>query len=60
MTIERSSIQAGQKAPVPCRVPGQLQRDDLRFIRIPRGSKGGPDNEPGWNTDKNYPGTTNA
>jgi hypothetical protein len=36
------------------RIPNQLKRQDLKFIRIPRGSKGGPDNEQGWNRDKNY------
>ena len=37
------------------RIPEQLRREDLRFIRMPRKSKGGPDNEAGWNRDKNYP-----
>ncbi|MEI6841197.1 MAG: hypothetical protein WCK53_08020 [Methanomicrobiales archaeon] len=42
--------------PLSERIPAQLMREDLRFIRIPRGSKGGKDeNEVGWNRDKNYP-----
>lgn len=38
----------------PTRIPHQLLSDEFRFIKIPRGSKGGPGNEKGWNRDRNY------
>lgn len=34
-------------------IPIPLRRDDIRFITLPRGEKGGG-NEVGWNRDRNY------
>jgi hypothetical protein len=51
----RLSVAPANNPVLSDRIPEQLRREDLRFIRMPRKSKGGPDNEQGWNRDKNYP-----
>lgn len=36
------------------RIPRDLLLDELAFIKLPRGKKGGKYNEKGWNRDANY------
>lgn len=50
-----SSSPSDPPLPLNCPIPEQLRTDELRFIRIPSRSKGGRNNDPGWNTKAWYP-----